>query len=219
MNEFKYTGLCLNITGGCRNSEPSPTQHSPLSPLSGRRHSQSLQSGDQENGDTRKPFTAQDFSIWYDTSTKLRDILSMQLDCLTAESAPLFSVVYVVPNAVSLCPALTFLFLSTFYSPAFCSVSPLWDSSRVLTPPNRQTPHPHNPSVLLPSLCSPPLSPSSCLVFSWAAVSWACCWQELCTIGHEGMKICSQAAEFTRLQCTENTCLQNCDARKTNQHH
>lgn len=150
----------------------------------------------------------------------------MQLDCLTAESAPWFSVAYVVPNAVSLCPAFTFLFLSTFYSPAFCSVSPPLRSLLCPKPlltsttPPLPSPHPpHNPSVLLPSLCSPPLSPSSCLVFSWAAVSWACCWQELCTIGHEGMKICSQAAEFTRLQCTENTCLQNCDARKTNQHH
>lgn len=148
---------------------------------------------------------------------KQRDILSMQLDCLTAESAPSFSVVYVVPNAVSLCPALTFLFLSTFYSSAFCRVSPFWDSSCVLTPPKPSL-SPHL-SVLLRSLCSPPLSPSFCLVFSWAAVSWACCWQELCTIGHEGMKICSPAAEFTRLKCTENTCLQNCDARKTNQQH
>lgn len=84
----------------------------------------------------RKPFTAQDFSVWHETSTKLRDILSMQLDCLTAESAPSFSVVYVVPNAVSLCPALTFLFLSTFYSSAFCSASPFWDPSCVLAPPN-----------------------------------------------------------------------------------
>lgn len=66
------------------------------------------------------------------------------------------------------------------------------------------------------TVLSPPLSPSSCLVFSWA-VCWVCCWWELCTIGHEGMKIFSQAVEFTRLKCTENTCFQNCDTHKTNQ--
>lgn len=71
---------------------------------------------------------------YYNTSTKLRDILSMQLDCFTAESEPLFSAVYIVPNAVSLSPALTFLFLSTFYSLYFCSISPLGDSFCVLTP-------------------------------------------------------------------------------------
>lgn len=48
--------------------EPSCTQHRPpLLRRSGRRHSQSLQSGDM-----RKPFTAQDFSImiWYKHKTK-----------------------------------------------------------------------------------------------------------------------------------------------------
>lgn len=29
VNEFKYTGMCLNIKGGCPDSEPSSTQHSP----------------------------------------------------------------------------------------------------------------------------------------------------------------------------------------------
>lgn len=57
----------------------------------------------------------------------------MQLDCLTAESAPLFSAIYVVPNAVALCPALTFLFLSTFYSPAFLQYITLL---RILLCPN-----------------------------------------------------------------------------------
>lgn len=131
----------------------------------------------------------------------------MQLDCLTSESSPLkLSDLYIVPNTISLCPSLTFLFLSTFYSPCmllFLTVP------RFLLCPNP-------PSVLLPTLCSPPLSPSSCLVFSWA-VCRVCCWWELCTIGHKGMKIFPQAVEFTRLKCTENTCLQNCDTHKTNQ--
>lgn len=53
-------------------------------------------------------------------------------------------------------------------------------------------------SQLLPTLYSPPLSPLSpqLLVFSWVA-RWR--W-ELCTIGHKGMKIFSQAVEFTRLK-------------------
>lgn len=128
----------------------------------------------------------------------------MQLDCLTAGSSPSkLSDQYIVPNAISLCPSLTFLFLSTFYSPACCCFLAILI---FLLCPNLL-------SVLLPTLCSPPLSPSSCLVFSWA-VCWMCWWWELCTIGHEGMKIFSQAVEFTRLKCTENTCLQNCDTHR-----
>lgn len=114
----------------------------------------------------------------------------MQLDCLTAESPPsTLSDLYIVPNTISLCPSLTFLFLSTFYSPACCCFSP----------PMRFLLCPDPLSTLPPSLCSPPLSPSSCLVFSWA-VCWVCCWWELCTTGHKGMKIFCQAAEFTRLK-------------------
>lgn len=57
----------------------------------------------------------------------------MQLDCLTAGSSPSkLSDQYIVPNAISLCPSLTFLFLSTFYSPACCCFSPFWFSSCVL---------------------------------------------------------------------------------------
>lgn len=103
----------------------------------------------------------------------------MQKDCLTAESAPPeLSDLFIVPNTISLFyPSSTFLFLSAFYSPACCHFSPIWDSFCVLIP-----------VCASPSLCSPPLSPSSCLVFSWA-VCRVCCWQELCTIGHKGIKI------------------------------
>lgn len=83
---------------------------------------------------------------------------------------------FIVPDTISLCPSLTFLFLSAFYSPARCRFSSFQEPSCVQIL-----------CVVLPSLCSPPLSPSFCLVFSWA-VCWTCCWKELCTIGQEGMK-------------------------------
>lgn len=94
-------------------------------------------------------------------------------------------------------PSLTFLFLSTFYSPACCRFSLLWDSSCVLIP-----------------VCAYPctvLSPSfsfllSCLLMG--GVLDMLLVGKLCTVGHKGMKIFPQAIEFTRLTCIENTCLQ-----------
>lgn len=126
----------------------------------------------------------------------------MQLERVAEESAPSkLSHLFFVPDTISLCPSLTFLVLSAFYSP--CTLLFPFLPRSLLCP---------NLFVVLLSSCSPPLSPFFCLVFSWA-VCWTCCWKELCTIGQEGMK-----KEIPRPQSSQGynaqktTCLQNCDA-------
>lgn len=117
----------------------------------------------------------------------------MQLDCVAAESAPSKALWSIHCARYDFSPPLINFPLSL--SIIFPCTLPFFFLPRSLLCPNL--------CVVLPSLCSPPLSPSFCLVFSWA-VCWTCCWKELCTIGQEGKKKNSQAAEFTRLQCTEN---------------
>lgn len=104
---------------------------------------------------------------------------------------------YIVPNAISLCPSLTFLFLSTFYSPACCRFSLFWDSSCVLLPVRASS-----YTVLSPSFSFL----LSCLLMG--GVLDVLLVGKLCTVGHKGMKIFLRAAKFTRLTCIENTCLQ-----------
>lgn len=105
----------------------------------------------------------------------------MQLDCVAAESAP-SRALWSIPCArydFSL-PLINFPLSLSIWFPCMLPF---------LFPPRSPSPSPPCPNlcVVLPSLCSPPLSPSFCLVFSWA-VCWTCCWKELCTIGQEGMK-------------------------------
>lgn len=113
---------------------------------------------------------------------------------------------FIVPDTISLCPSLTFLFPSAFYSPCMLPFPFLPRS-----PPVSESPCGSSVIVL-----SPPLSPSFCLVFSWA-VCRTCCWKELCTIGQEGMNK-KKKKKIPRPQSSQGynaqktTCLQNCDA-------
>lgn len=111
---------------------------------------------------------------------------------------------YIVPNAISLCPSLTFLFLSTFYSPACCRFSLFWDPSCVLLPVRASS-----YTVLSPSFSLL----LSCLLMG--GVLDVLLVGKLCTVGHEGMKIFLQAAKFTRLTCIEKTpASKNCDTHQ-----
>lgn len=101
----------------------------------------------------------------------------MQLDCVAAESAPPKALSSIHCARYDFSPPLINFPLSL--SIIFPCTLPFFFLPRSLLCPNL--------CVVLPSLCSPPLSPSFCLVFSWA-VCWTCCWKELCTIGQEGMK-------------------------------
>lgn len=159
-----------------------------------------FESGHRWNRSNKTRSRLQLFRVRY--KHKTRGGLSMQLDC--RELYFKHSDRCFVPTSSSQNPSWTFLLLSAFSSPCM--------SLFLIVPP------PVSFCASSASELSPPLSPSSCLVFS-RVVLVLCCWWELCTTGHKGMKIFSQAAEFTRLKCTETPASKNCDTHNTNQRH
>lgn len=128
-----------------------------------------------------------------------------KLDCLTAGSSSFKALesIHCAKCYFSLCPSLTFLFLSTFWFPlhGLCFLAVL----RVLLCPDPLTPA-HPPVSLcfilpytvlsLPLFLLPPVSSSHGPVLCWVCRRWG----SYALIGHEGMKIFSQGAEFTRLK-------------------